>query len=295
MEPVPGWVRVTGLVVAVATGLVVVPLVLLTATSLASTIAQVQRTTTLEVGPGPRLHVDARFASVAIEAGRDGRITVQDRRSAGAVTRAAAAAALDQMAVDVSRQDDLVVVRQTGLLFTVPAIDRNSIITITVPARTDVDVSNDGDVRIQGIDGTVRFSGSGSVEVRDATLRGASTLDSPFGEVQLANVTVAGATTVTKRLGDVTFDGQLAPGGSGLDIDDSAGNVSIVLPQPTDARATITAQAGNFHADGTWLFTPDQVAAPGRWTANLAPSPAGTVTVRAVLGRVDFASRQTGP
>ena len=65
MEPVPGWVRVTGLVVAVATGLVVVPLVLVTATSLASTVAQVQRTTTLEVGPGPRLHVDARFGSVA--------------------------------------------------------------------------------------------------------------------------------------------------------------------------------------------------------------------------------------
>lgn len=292
MEPVPGWARVTGVVIAIGTLLVTVPVIGLSVVSLASTVGQIQRTTTFDVGAAPRLQVDARFASVAIEAARDGRIAVQDRRSAGTLTRAGAAAALDQMAVDVSRQGDLVVVRQTGPVFVGPLIDRNSFLTIQVPVHTDVDVSDVGDLRVQGIDGGVHLSGSGMVEVRDSTLRGSSTLDSPVGEIQLSNVTVAGSASVTKRLGSVSFAGRLAPGGSALAITNTAGGVTVVLPRPTDARATITTQGGNFRADGTWLFAPDNVAAPRRWTADLGPNPSGTVTVKTTVGGVDFASSQ---
>jgi hypothetical protein len=278
-------------VAAIATGLAVVPTVVLGAVALASTVAQVKRTTSFDVGAAPRLQVDARFGTVAIVAARDGRIVVTDQRAAGAITRAGAAAAVSQMAVDVRREGDLVLVRQVAPLFGAPAIQRNSIITIEAPARTDLDVGNVGDLRIQGIDGAVQLQGSGTVELRDVTLRGASTLVAPVGNVVMANVTVAGSAVVTKVVGGVRFDGQLAPGGSSLDIEDNTGNVTVALPTPTDARATVATQVGDFSTDGTWLFTPDQVANPRRWTADLGPNPTGTVTVRTTVGRVAFAGR----
>ena len=290
-ERIPGWARFVAIVAAVVTMLLLVPLVALGAITVAATVAQIQRTISVDVGPGTRLQVDAQFGTVAIEAGPDGRIVVEDRRAAGSISRAAAAAALAQMAVAVSQEGDQVLVRQHGPEFVAPTINRSSTITIHVPARTDVTVANVGSVRIQGIDGAVGFHGPGSIELRDVTLRGTSTLNASIGDVTMTDVTVAGSARVTKTLGDVTFDGRLAPGGSTLDIEDDAGSVTVTLPRPTDARAVITAAPNNFHTNGSWLFTPDTIATPRRWTADLGPDPTGTVTVRTYLGDVSFASR----
>jgi len=290
-EPIPTWARVIGVVVAITTGLIAIPTVVLGAVSLASTVGQIQHTTAFDVGPLPRLQVHARFGTVAIEAGQEGRVVVHDRRSSGTITRAAATATLRQIAVDVSRQGDLVLVRQEGSPFTPPEVNRDSTITIEVPVRTDLTVDGIGTLRVQGIDGAVHVQGYSQVDLTDTTLRGASTVDQPVGEVTLRNVTVAGSAVVTKTLGAVTFSGQLAPGGSSLDIEDHTGDVTVVLPRPTDARAVVSTQVGNFRADGTWLFTPDQVVDPRHWTADLGPSPTGTITVRTSLGTVTFRSR----
>jgi hypothetical protein len=291
VEPIPTWARVAAVIVAIATALLLVPIVALSALSLAATIGQIEHITSFDVGPAPRLQVDARFGPVAIEAGGDGRIVVKDHRSAGSITRSSAAAAVQEMAVDVSRQGDVVTVRQASPLLMAPTINRDSLITIDVPARIDVDVSNVGNLRIQGLDGTFHLHGSGSIELRDTTLRGGSTLDGQFGDIELTNVTVAGSTAVTMGIGEVKFDGQLAPGGSSLDIDDSGGSVTVVLPRPTDARAVVTTRAGELRANGGWLFAPEQVIPPRRWTADLGPNPTGSVTVRTSLGGVTFDAR----
>lgn len=291
VEPVPTWARVVAVVVGIATALLVVPLVALSAVSLASTVGQIERTTSFDVGPAPRLELDARYGPVAIQAGAAGRIVVMDRRSAGSITRSAAAAALREMAVDVSRQGDVVTVRQASPLFTAPTVNRNSTLTIAVPPHTDVDVSNVGNLRIQGLDGTFHLHGSGTTELRDTTLRGTSTVDAPFGDVLLTNATIDGSTRVAMGVGEVKFDGQLAPGGSSLDIADTGGSVTVVLPRPTDARAVVSSQAGELHADASWLFAPEQVVPPRRWTADLGPDPTGSVTVRTVLGGVTFGAR----
>lgn len=290
-EPIPGWARFFAIVVAVLTALLVVPMVALGAVAVAATVAQIQRTTSVDVGPLPHLRVDARFGSVAIEAGREGRIVVEERLSAGSITRAAAGAALAQMAVAVGHQGDQVDVRQPSPSFVSPTINRNSEIAIQVPTRTDVTVANVGDVRIQGVDGVVSFHGPGSLELRDVTLRGSSTLDASVGEVTMTNVTVAGSATVTKTIGTVMFDGQLAPGGSSLVIHDDAGDVTVTLPQPTDARAVVSTPPNEFHTNGSWLFAPDTVTAPQHWTADLGPNPTGTVSVRTYIGSVSFLSR----
>lgn len=290
-EGIPGWARFFAVVVAVVTALLVVPMIALGAVAAAATVAQIHRTISVDVGPMPHLRVEARFGSVAIEAGRDGRIVVEDRLAAGSITRAAAAAALGQMGVAVNQQGDQVVVRQPSPSFVAPTINRSSTITIQVPTDTDVSVSNVGDVRIQGVDGAVSFQGPGSLELRDVTLRGSSTFDAPVGAVTMTNVTVAGSVTLKKTLGGVRFDGKLAPGGSSLDIEDDAGNVTVTLPQVTDARAVVTAPPNDFHANGSWLFTPDTVAAPRHWSADLGPNPTGSVSVLTYIGEVTFTSR----
>jgi hypothetical protein len=290
-EPIPGWARFVAVVGAILTGVILVPTVALGIVAVAATVAQIQRTSSVDVGPSPRLRVDARFGSVVIEAGRDGRVMVQERLSAGSITRAAAAAALAEMAVAVSRQGDLVLVRQAASGLVAPTINRSSTITIEVPAHTDVTVANMGEVRIQGIDGAVSFQGPGSLDLRDLTLRGSSTLAASVGDVRMTNVTVAGSARVTKTFGSVTFDGRLAPGRSSLNIQDDAGDVTVTLPQPTDARATVFAQPSDFHAEGSWLFTPDTDTTPPHWTADLGPNPTGTVMVRTFLGQVSFRSR----
>ena len=290
-QPVPTWARVVAVVVGIMTALLLVPLVVAGVVSLASTAARIDHTTSFDVGPAVHLQLDARFGSVAVEAARASRIVVHDRRSASAITRTAAATALSKFAVDVSHQGDQVVIRQDRALFSAPEVNSDSTITIEVPTRTDLDADNVGDLRIQGIDGTVHVRGAGSVELSGVTLRGTSLFDQALGDVQMSAVTVAGSAAVKKTVGDVRFDGRLAPGGAALDIQNRGGNVSVTLPRQTDARAVVTAQVGDFHPDRTWLFTPDTPVTPRRWTADLGPSPTGTVTVRTDLGSVSFAGR----
>ena len=290
MEPVPTWARVLAVLVAVPTALGFAITVIGGALSIASTSAETHDVTTFAVGPSPSLQLHAQIGSVLIETGGDGRIVVDDQRRASNITRAAAAAVVSLSAVETSRQGDHVVVEQRALL-SAPALSRSENLTITVPARTDLDVSGIGDVRIQGTDGAVQLRTSGAAALHDLTLRGTSTLDSQFGRLQLTNVTVAGAATVTQRVGEVSFDGALEPGGSSLDIEAGSGGATVALPSPTDARAVVTTQAGNFHPDRTWLFTPDQPVNPHVWTADLGPRPTGTVTVHATLGTVTFTVR----
>jgi len=288
---VPLWARLVAVLVAAVT----VPVLALTVAgvvvSLASIQAGLHRTTSFDVGAAPRLEVDVRFGAVLIEPGRDGRVVVDDRREASGVTRAGAAAGLDQTSVAISRDGDLVTVIQDRQPIRPTAISRESTITVQVPVHTDLDVSAVGSLHVSGVDGTVRLRNSGSAELHDVVLRGASTLDVPVGLLVMTNVTIAGSTSVTKQLGGFRFEGSLAPGGSSLSVDGGANDVTIALPHPTDARAAVASQVGDLNADPVWHFTPEDSRAPRRWTADLGPDPKGTVTVTTSIGDIDFTVR----
>src|SRR2546421_4401780 len=109
---VPIWAKVLAVLVGAATAPLTALLVAAGAVALAGTNADLHRVTSFAVGSAPRLQVDAEFGQVRIEAGQDGRVVVDDRQSADALTRAAAAAALERTAARTSRQGDLVVGRQ---------------------------------------------------------------------------------------------------------------------------------------------------------------------------------------
>lgn len=290
MAPVPIWAKALSLLVAAALLPFLLVLLIGGIVVLASTDAEVQRTTTFDVGPAPRLQLEARFGQVTVEAGPDGHIAIDERQSADAITRAGALDALRRTGVRTSRQGDVIVVEQDATPFRSLGFSRDSVITIHVPVHTDLDIA-DTTVQVEGTDGVLHFRSDGAIlQLRSAVLRGASAIDQPYNEVDMQGVTVAGATAITSRFASVTFDGSLAPGGSSLEIR-TGGVVDVTLPRPTDARATVTTSPLAFHADPLWGFvgppatTPERNT-PARWTADLGPDPKGAIAVDAAA--VDF-------
>lgn len=291
MQPVPIWARVAAVVVGALTAIFTIATVIFGAAALLSVNAELDRTSSFTVGSAPHLTVDAEFGSVTVVAGPDGRIDVDDRRSATSITRAGAGPALAATDVTATREGDAITVTQSTRPLQPLSTDREATITVRVPVHTNVDVLGVSHVVLEGIDGVVQAHGTGGTTLRDVVLRGTSTFNLGAGDVVMQNVTVSGRAEVIARTGEIRFDGRLAPGGSALDIDSSVGDVTVALPHPTDARAAISTQVGRFTADPAWQFIPDQDVNTRGWAADLGPSPTGTVTIRAALGGVHFEMR----
>lgn len=287
MEPVPLWARVVGVLAGVLTAPMLVFAVLGGACSMMTVSAQAHRTWSYDVGQAPKLQVQVLYGSVVIEPGQDGQVLVQQDVTVESHTRAAAGDELRAASVEPSLLGGTLSVTQPGPALRPLTQSRDSTLTVRVPAHTDLDVTGATSVTARGLDGSVRIDGALQVDLRDATLRGDSRISVPTGTVAMHNVTVAGSTTVTKQLGETRFDGALAPGGSSLDIEVQTGAVTVSLPDPTDARATVTTHFGNLTADPVWHFT-KPISYQERWVADLGPNPTGTVTVHTNVGGVRF-------
>jgi hypothetical protein len=291
MAPVPGWARVLAALLAVATAPFLAASVLLGTLSFAATGADLHRVSSYTMGAAPHVRVDAGFGGLVVVGDRAGSVVVDERRGATSVTRAAAAAAIGRTPVTVTQQGDLIEVRQPGQLFQ-GAINRSAELTVRVPPDVDLDVEGVGDVEVTGLAGTLHVTGSvGVTRLRHVTLRGQSTIEDTFGDLRLEDVTVSGTTRITKRLGALTFDGSLTPGGTVLDVVGGNGDVSLTLPYPTDARASIATQVGSLSADHVWGFVSGQPVAPRRWVADLGPSPSGRINVVTDLGDIEVRAR----
>jgi hypothetical protein len=292
MKTVPGWARACGIATAVLATPLLVLVVAVGAISAAVTVATTHRTASYTVGAAPRLELDAQLATVVVEAGAAGLIAIDEWYSAGTITRAGAGAAVGRMRLEGVQRGDEVSLRERSPLFEVTTTQWNAVLTVRVPAHTDLRLTTLGDVEIDRLDGRVNIGGAaGSVTLRDATLRGGSAIDSRLGDVSLERTTVAGGVTISTGIGGVRFDGALAPGGSSLSVRNGGGDVSVTLPRPTDARATVATHGGTLRADPAWRFVPDQLGAPRRWSADLGPSPTGTVTITTNIGNVEFGIR----
>lgn len=292
MEPVPGWARGLGVALAAVTTPVLVLLVAAGSIAAAVTDASMDRTVSYAVGDSPLVRIDAQFADLVIEAGQPGHVAVEDRHDAGSITRAAAAAAAATTRLNVVRHGAGLDVRESSPLLPWPAINHSATLTVRVPPRTNMDVTGVGNVDLEGIQMTGSVATQfGQVRLHDVGLYGTSSLRIPAGNVQMQHVTVSGNASVRTVVGTVDFDGSLARGGTTLTITGQAGNVSLTLPYPTDARATLSTQAGALQADPAWGFVRDSAASPQRWSANLGPNPTGRVTVTTQAGNVSVAVR----
>ena len=298
MEPIPIYARVLGVLL----GVVAVPMlgfgILAGTISAVVTTAHVHRTTAYAVGDAPRLRLDVQYSDVVIEAGLDGRIVVNDDLTAGSITRAAAAWAVNQARVTISHEANAVFVQTTGSLNPVLAVRWSREIQVQVPARTDLDIASLGNLAVSRVDGNMRIraaSGSGmdaNTTLRHVSLRGSSIIDRGSGDIRLDDVTVSGSTSLKSEAGGIVFAGSLAPGSNSLNIDAGGPhNVSITLPHPTDARAVVATSRGNLNADPIWHFKPARGALTRTWSADLSQTPSGSISVTTDGGNINFAAR----
>lgn len=291
MKPIPTYARVLGIALAV----VVAPLSVLTivggVVALATTYASRHYTATYSVGSAPRLRLDARFGEVVVQRGDPGRIVVDAEHSVGTITRAAGAAQLSQVQFSVTQAGNEVAVTDRSPWFQFGTANRGSQLTVRVPARTDIDVTSVGNIEVDGVTGTMKvLQNFGDTTLRNVSLVGDSTVRSGSGNVRLEDVTLSGRTALTSRFGDVVFNGSLAPGGTELTVETSAGNTRLTLPYPTDARASVSNQEGKLHVDNAWHLNPVP-ALPRHWTGELGPNPTGSVVVTTTFGDVTLSVR----
>lgn len=298
MEPIPIYARVLGMLL----GVVAVPVlgfgVLAGTISAVVTTAHVHRTTAYAVGDAPRLRLDVQYSDVVIEAGVDGRIVVNDDLTAGSITRAAAAWAVNQARVSISHEANGVSVRTTGSLNPVLAVRWSREIQVQVPARTDLDIASVGNLAVSRVDGNMRFRAASAfgthanTTLQHVSLRGSSIIDRGSGVVRLDDVIVSGSTSLRSGAGRIVFAGSLAPGGNSLNIDAGGpSNVSITLPHPTDARAVVATNMGSLNADPIWHFTPAKGRLTRTWSADLSQTPSGSINVTTDGGNINFAAR----
>jgi len=289
MEPIPVYARVLGTFLGIVAVPVLVFGVLAGTSSVLATTAQVQRTTTYDVGDAPVLRLDVQHSDVVVEAGADGRIVVDYEHSASSITRAAAGWAVNQTRVSMSHEANEVSVRETSSLNPIVPLNRSAELRVQVPARTDLDITCFGNLTVGRLDGNVRIRGRKGTTLRHVLLRNSSTVDGGPGTVQLDDVTVSGTASVKSRAGDILFSGSLAPGRNALNIDAGRqSNVSITLPHPTDARAIVATSTGNLNADPIWHFNPTRGPLTSTWSADLSANPSSAINVTTDQGNISF-------
>src|SRR5262249_36500162 len=139
------------------------------------------------------------------------------------------------------------------------------------------------------LDGNFRIRGRQGTTLRHVSLRNSSTIDGGPGTVQLDDVTVSGTASVKSRAGDILFSGSLAPGPNALNIDAGRqSNVSLALPDPTDARAIVATSTGNLKADPIWHFSRTGGPLTSTWSADLSANPSSAINVTTDQGNISF-------
>lgn len=291
MEPIPAYARLLGVALAVVTAPMLVLGVALTVWSAAATYGSAHRISTFQVGTAPVVHLDLGLGGVRVVAGSPGSVLVDDEHDAATITRAGAAAVVDRTSVTATQHGNEIDVTAGSNVQVDASINRSGSLIVHVPPRADLVVTGLGSVDVEGVDGAMQVTDvGGDVTLRDVTLRGDSRLSTNAGSISLTNAVVAGTARLGSRLGDVGFDGSLLPGGSTLTITAGAGDITIVVPDPTDARATVQTQQGTVHTAPAWQFVPDAIT-PHRWSADLGPDPTGAIDVDAQAGNVTFEER----
>jgi hypothetical protein len=290
MSGVPTAVRVLGWGAAVLSVLLVVSVVGTSAVTANAVTASGVSARSFSVGSQPTVEVNTTVGEVEARSGPAGLVEVEERWSASSITRAAAAAELKAVQGDVRQQGDLVQVRLGGFNLAPWAFNRSSSVRVIVPQGTTLRVTaSSAEVRLSGLSGTLRvIDHGGRVALDSSRLSGDSQIDNRFGELELESVTVAGHTTLSSEFGRIAYRGSLEPGGSTLDVRNTAGEVDLKLPQPTDARARVVVESGSFSADPAWGFQVASSAGSRTGTADLGSNPSGSVYVSVRAGHVSF-------
>jgi len=153
------------------------------------------------------------------------------------------------MDLDLATSDGDITVDGTAGEVTLRASDGDLMIrggTGRISART-----SDGRITAEGVDGRIHLESSdGDITVEGAT--GDITIDATDGTVELWEVD-ATSVQVDNVDGDITFDGVLAPRGT-YRLSTHDGDISINVPESSDARVTLGIYDGDFSSNFSITF-----------------------------------------
>lgn len=226
-------------------------------------------------GVAPTLAISAEAGSVFVVPSPDGEIHYTLEKRAHGITQQQADQALADLGVSATQTGDTVTIgtHGNGLNPVNWWLERRITLTVETPAQTSVRVALT----------------TGTLELRDLTLAGDSTISGTAGTVTLTRVVVARSLTVRMTSGTIDFQGSLGASAT-LDARVTAGSVSVGLPVNTRAHLEARATAGNVDVDpSSWpTIQTRRNGSHVSATGDLGPSSstAGTVTLEATSGTV---------
>jgi hypothetical protein len=228
--------------------------------------AQMTMTRTLAVAGMPRIVVDGQAGDVIVVAGPAGTVTVEATRRARAESADIASHAAQNISVDIQQSGATVTVRARGGGDT--GVGRSSAVdlTITVPARSNVDLHAD----------------TGNVSVSDVA--GMVSITVGVGDARLAGVTLAGASSVDVGTGDVMLGGRLASGAA-LRVSVDTGDVDVTLPLAAAVTIDAATGLGEVHVP-SWPVPVARDGAGASARGETAPNPNGMLTIRVDTGDI---------
>lgn len=224
-------------------------------------------------GVTPTLAISAEAGSVFVVPSPDGKIHYTLEKRTRGISQQQADRALAAWSVTATQTGDTVTIatRGNGLNPVNWWLERHSTLTVETPTQINVRAALT----------------AGTLELRDLTLAGDSTIGGTAGTVTLTHVNVARSLAVRMTSGTIDFQGSLGASAT-LDARVTAGTVSVGLPVNTRAHLEARAAPGNVDVDpSSWpniqtRRNGSNVSASG----DLNPNPTGTVTLEATSGTV---------
>lgn len=233
-----------------------------------STTTSATQSQSFAVTGTPDIVLNATAGNVSIIAGESSTVDIKLNKSARAVSRGLAQQMLDQMRFDAAQNGNTITITNSfGNWGPNPFVfNRSEEMTISVPAATDLDTTlSAGNLTITGTTGALR-------------------VHSTAGNVTLDGVTLSGSSLLHLTAGDITLHGTLATH-TALEVDDTAGNVSLFLPADTSAHLDATVTAGRVSTSG---FASDRSSDSGTLSEDLNANPTSTISINDTAGDVSI-------
>jgi hypothetical protein len=225
------------------------------------------------VAERPRLIVKNPAGSVAVTAGRAGRITVRATKTLrGVFLGGNGLDALERVRVTAEQEDDAirVAVHQPTTMNGAHLV--TVALAIEVPAQCALKLNLDaGNVKITGVTSEI----SGRIDAGNLTARDVTFLDRSEARVDAGNVTIEGA------LGE----------GAALDIRVDAGAVRLTLPRETDAILDASVDAGSIAVAG-WNVEQKRELMSARARGPLTAGAHGALRVKVDAGAIRLTAQE---
>ncbi|MGE5335255.1 MAG: DUF4097 family beta strand repeat-containing protein [Nitrososphaerota archaeon] len=271
----------TALIIAVVAAVVLAPLLLcgigaalFAGTSIFMSARQVEQSATsrfqLAVPSQPAITISDTAGRVTITKGAAQQVTVEATKHTRATSNESARDQLDAMTVTAVSTAD-------GARITATNEQNRPLNQQTIDLRVTVPETSDLTLTIEA--GTISMT----------SITGRLNLTSSAGTVELRDMTLQGATSLRLSAGTLNFSGMLASDAA-VTANIATGTANIRLPATSATHFDASTQVGSVHVTG-WTTTVQQAGAGQSTAFDLNAQPTSKMTVRVNVGTINLSTR----